>query len=128
MKLRSIITGSILSALLSGGATADSEVDELKFSSFLPATTVSNSISVPDFIARANELSGGKLQVKLYAGGSLVSGGAVQLKMVQSGIADIAEIPIPYTPGRIKGMEVFELPNLAKTNSDGSLSTVNLVE
>lgn len=129
MNIHKIITASIALALSSSVALAvESKVDTLKFSSFLPASTVTNKYSVAEFIEQADTLSDGHLNIKLYAGGSLVSGGAVQLKMVQNGIADIAEIPLPYTPGRIKGMDVFELPNLAKNNSDGSIATLKLIE
>ena len=128
MKLKNILTGALLSVTLASAAFAQEATDELKFSSFLPASTVNNAVSVPAFIERAEALSDGALQIKLYAGGSLVSGGEVQLKIVQDGIADIAEIPIPYTPGRIEGMDVFELPNLARSNSDGSLATLALIE
>lgn len=127
MKLSNILAGTILSIGIASVALAQDAVDELKFSSFLPASTVNNAVSAPELIKRADELSEGALQIKLYAGGSLVSGGEVQLKMVQDGIADIAEIPIPYTPGRIKGLDVFELPNLAQNNSDGSMATMKMI-
>lgn len=128
MTVRKFVAGALLSVGLAATGFAQEATDELKFSSFLPASTVNNAVSVPEFIARAEELSGGALAIRLYAGGSLVSGGEVQLKMVQDGIADIAEIPIPYTPGRIKGLDVFELPNLAQTNSDGSLATIRMLD
>ncbi len=50
------------------------------------------------------------------------------MKIVKDGVADIAEVPIPYTPGRVDGIEVFELPNLANTNLDGSLTTLKMID
>lgn len=113
--------------MLAAPAFAEDAVT-LKYSSFLPAATISNSISAPALVAKADELSGGTLKIELYPGGSLVSGGEVQLKLVQDGVADIAEIPIPYTPGRINGLDVFELPNLAQSNSDGALASIKLID
>lgn len=100
----------------------------LKYSSFLPASTVNNARSVPALVAKLDELSEGTLKIEHYPGGALVSGGEVQLKLVQDGVADIAEIPIPYTPGRINGLDVFELPNLAQSNTDGALASLKLID
>ncbi len=118
---------AIATALMAAPAAAQ-EVVTLKYSSFLPATTVNNAISAPALVAKAAEASGGTLKIDLFPGGSLVSGGEVQLKLVQDGVADIAEIPLPYTPGRISGLEVFELPDMAATNSDGSLVSLQLID
>lgn len=118
---------SLALALTTGAALAEEAQDTLKFSSFLPATTVNNAQSAKALIDRAAELSNGALKIDLYAGGSLVSGGEVQLKLVQDGVADIAEVPIPYTPGRITGLDVFELPGLAQTNTDGSMASLKLI-
>lgn len=125
MQFTTIIKAAALLVLTTSTAMAE---DVLKFSSFLPATTVNNAKSAPALIERAEELSNGALKIELYPGGSLVSGGEVQLKLVQDGAADIAEVPIPYTPGRITGLDVFELPGLATTNSDGSKISLQLIE
>jgi TRAP-type C4-dicarboxylate transport system substrate-binding protein len=114
-------------AFLAAPAFAQETVT-LKYSSFLPATTVNNALSAPALAARLDELTEGALKVDLYPGGSLVSGGEVQLKLVLDGVADIAEIPLPYTPGRVTGLDVFELPNMAQSNSDGALASISLIE
>lgn len=118
----------VTAAMLMATPALAEETVTLKYSSFLPAATVNNAVSVPALAAKVDELSGGALKIDLYPGGSLVSGGEVQLKLVQDGVADIAEIPIPYTPGRITGLDVFELPNLAKSNSDGALASIKLID
>ncbi|MDO5603569.1 MAG: TRAP transporter substrate-binding protein DctP [Paracoccus sp. (in: a-proteobacteria)] len=121
--IRNIVAASML---LATPVMADEVV--LKYSSFLPATTVNNAKSAPALIEKAAELSNGTLKIELFPGGSLVSGGEVQLKLVQDGVADIAEIPLPYTPGRVTGLDVFELPDMAETNTDGSLVSVKLID
>ncbi|MFD1881883.1 TRAP transporter substrate-binding protein [Paracoccus pacificus] len=125
MNIRPLLTAAILCA--AGAAFAQDATDTLKYSSFLPATTVNNAQSAPALIKEAATRSDGALKIELYPGGSLVSGGEVQLKLVQDGVADLAEVPLPYTPGRIEGLDVFELPNLAQSNSDGSLASLKLI-
>lgn len=126
--MKHMLTTAILALGLSAGAAlAEGPVDTLKFSSFLPATTVNNAKSVPALIEKAATDSEGALKIDLYAGGSLVSGGEVQLKLVQDGVADIAEVPLPYTPGRISGLDVFELPGLSHSNTDGSEKALKLI-
>lgn len=120
-----IMAGVAAVALTAGSGWAQ---DTLKLSSFLPASTVNNAKSVPAMVEKVGELSNGALKIEVYPGGSLVSGGEVQLKLVQDGAADIAEVPIPYTPGRINGLDVFELPGLATTNSDGSKMSLKLIQ
>ena len=115
-------------AMLTALPALAEETVTLKYSSFLPASTVNNARSVPALIAKLDELSDHTLKIEHYPGGALVSGGEVQMKLVQDGVADIAEIPIPYTPGRINGLDVFELPNLALSNSDGALASLKLID
>ncbi|MCA1297331.1 type 2 periplasmic-binding domain-containing protein [Stappia indica] len=130
LALRKLKLGSLIAAAaltLATPAIAEEQAT-LKYSSFLPATTVNNALSAKALIDKAAELSDGTLKIELYPGGSLVSGGEVQLKLVQDGVADIAEIPLPYTPGRITGLDVFELPGLTSSNSDGALASLALIE
>lgn len=118
----------VAASVLLAAPVAAQDAVTLKYSSFLPATTVNNALSAPALAARVAELSGGALKIDLYTGGSLVSGGEVQLKLVLDGVADIAEIPLPYTPGRVTGLDVFELPGMAQSNSDGAQASIALID
>lgn len=124
-KITSVVIA--LSAILSTSLAMAEEV-KLKIVSFLPATTISNSESVPALREKLEELSNGELTLEHYPGGSLGSDGRMQLKLIEDGVADIAEVPLPYAPGRVKGLDVYELPGLSKSNSDGSLMSNELIE
>lgn len=94
--------------------------DNLKFGNFLPASTITNRTIIPTFIKKVKDLSEGQLQVKHYPGGILGSGGKAQLSLVEKGVLDIAEVVTPYTPGRIRGLEVLELPYLFTNELEGA--------
>ncbi|MBS9780999.1 MAG: TRAP transporter substrate-binding protein DctP [Gammaproteobacteria bacterium] len=106
---------------------AMAEQVKLKYSSFLPATTQTNNVTIPRLKAKLEELSGGNLSVETYFGGTLGAGPKTQMRLVKNGVADFAEVPVPYTPGRIKGITVFELPFVVKNNVDSSVKTLDLI-
>ncbi len=112
------IAGLILCFLFSLNAVA--KTDQLKFGDFLPASTITNRVIIPTFIEEVQGLSDGQLKVKHYPGGILGSGGKAQLSLVEKGVLDIAEVVTPYTPGRIKGLEVLELPYLFTNELEGA--------
>lgn len=101
--------------------TASAQSDQLKFGDFLPASTITNSVIIPEFIEKVAMLSGNQLVIKHYPGGILGSGGKAQLSLVEKGVLDIAEVVTTYTPGRIKGLEVLELPYLFTNERDGAM-------
>ncbi|MDP8162504.1 TRAP transporter substrate-binding protein [Pasteurella skyensis] len=108
--------------------TATAEQVTLKYSSFLPATTQTNNVTIPRLKTKLEKLSGGNLTVGTYFGGTLGAGPKTQMRLVKNGVADFAEVPIPYTPGRVKGINVFELPFVVKNNLNGSLKTLDLID
>lgn len=108
--------------------TANAKTDQLKFGDFLPASTITNGVIIPTFIEKVGELSGGQLKVKHYPGGILGSGGKAQLSLVEKGVLDIAEVVTPYTPGRINGLEVLELPYLFTNEYEGAMIAQTLYD
>ena len=118
----------LLTALVGLSLTAFAEPQTLKYASFLPATTSNNAVTLPKVKEKLEAESGGALTVEYYFGGTLGAGAKTQMRLVQNGVADAAEIPVPYNPGRIQGIDVFELPNLSKDNSDASLITLKMIE
>lgn len=115
-----------LALALSIGTNAENVT--LKYASFLPASTSNNAITLPKVKDKLEKASNGTLTVEIYAGGTLGAGAKTQMRLVQSAVADAAEIPIPYTPGRIQGLDIFELPNVVKNNTDHSLLTLKLIQ
>ncbi len=102
--------------------------DILRFGDFLPATTRTATHVVPEFIAKAAELSDGTLKIQYYPGGTLGSNGKMQLKLVEDGVLDIAQVVTPYTPGRIVGLDVLELPGLFSSNHEGGMLAKSLYD
>ncbi len=102
--------------------------DLLRFGDFLPATTRTATHVVPEFIQKADELSDGKLKIQYYPGGILGSSGKLQLKLIEDGVLDMAQVVTPYTPGRITGLDVLELPGLFSSNHEGSMLAKSLYD
>lgn len=114
-----IITTSSLSSLAT---------DILRFGDFLPATTRTATHVVPEFIKKADELSDGQLKIQYYPGGVLGSSGKVQLKLVEDGVLDIAQVVTTYTPGRVVGLDVLELPGVFSSNHEGGMLAKSLYD
>lgn len=122
--MKTLFVASALSLALAAHAATET----LKYASFLPATTSTNSITMPKVKEKLEAESGGTLGMEFFPGGTLGAGAKTQMRLVMNGGADAAEIPVPYNPGRIIGIDVFELPGLARNNSDASLKTMALIE
>jgi TRAP-type C4-dicarboxylate transport system substrate-binding protein len=83
---------------------------KLKFSSFEPPMGNITANVLTPFAREASAGSGGTLQIDMYPGGTLGRNPTQQLKLVTDGVADIAWIVLPYTPGRFDDTEVVGLP------------------
>ena len=107
----------LLTALVGLSLTAFAEPQTLKYASFLPATTSNNAVTLPKVKEKLEAESGGTLTVEYYFGGTLGAGAKTQMRLVQNGVADAAEIPVPYNPGRIQGSTSSNYPNSPKTTA-----------
>lgn len=117
-----------LGAMLTVNVMAAEEPVVLKFVSAFPAVSTTNKLSVPEFIKAVEEASEGTLKIQHYPGGSLGPNPASQLKLVEDGVVDIAEVVASYTPGRFPEMELFELPFVFDTTKEASLVSLDLYE
>lgn len=94
----------------------------LKLSSFEPpAANITANVLTP-WAKEAAAASGGSLQVDIFAGGTLGRNPTQQLKLVTDGIADIAWVVLPYTPGRFDDTEVVGLPFVTSNALEASLA------
>lgn len=94
----------------------------LKFASAFPPQSITNSVSVPAFIKAVEEASEGTLKIEHYPGGTLGPNPTTQLKAVEDGVVDIAEVVASYTPARFKELEMFELPFVFNNTREASLT------
>ena len=98
------------------------EPTKLKFTSFEAATgSITSNVLVP--LARAaSAASNGTLQIDMYAGGTLGRNPLQQLKLVTDGVADLAWVVLPYTPGRFDDTEVVGLPFVTTQATEASIA------
>ncbi len=103
-------------------ATARAAPVRLKLSSFEPpAANITSNVLTP-WAKQAAAASGGTLQVDIFAGGTLGRNPTQQLKLVTDGVADIAWVVLPYTPGRFDDTEVVGLPFITGNALEASLA------
>ncbi|MEO8279763.1 MAG: TRAP transporter substrate-binding protein [Ideonella sp.] len=109
-------------ACLSAGPAWAADPVKLKFSSFEPPMANITANVLTPFARRAADGSAGTLQIDMYAGGALGRNPAQQLKLVTDGIADIAWVVLPYTPGRFDDTEVVGLPFVTTNATEASVA------
>ncbi len=100
----------------------------LKFGSFVSPKSITNTVSVPAFIKEVEKASEGTLKIEHYPGGTLGSNPATQLKLVEDGVLDVAEVVASYTPGRFKELDMFELPFIFSSTEEAGLTAWKLYE
>ncbi len=106
---------------LASFAQADAAV-KLKLSSFeSPLGAITSQVLTP-FARDVSAASGGALQIDVFAGGTLGRNPAQQLKLVTDGIADLAWVVLPYTPGRFDDTEVAGLPFVTTNAVEASVA------
>jgi TRAP-type C4-dicarboxylate transport system substrate-binding protein len=94
----------------------------LKLGSFVSPKSITNAVSVPAFIKEVEAASEGTLKIEHYPGGTLGSNPATQLKLVEDGVLDMAEVVASYTPGRFKELDMFEIPFLFNSTEEAALT------
>lgn len=119
-----LMGGVALACLIALPATAQ-EVNNLRFADWLPPSHDTSVEGALNLISKAEELSGGTLQIEYYPAEQLGKG-ADMLRMGQSGIAEIVSIAPAYISERFPLSGVPELPNIYQKSCDGSLAFLEL--
>jgi len=114
--------GAAVGAALPAGAARAQGAVKLKLASFEPPMGVLTSTVLTPFAKEVSAASGGTLQIDVFAGGALGRNPLQQLKLVTDGIADIAWVVLPYTPGRFDDTEVVGLPFVTNNSLEASLA------
>lgn len=92
----------------------------IKFATIQPAPAkIVKMVYVP-WIDNVMKDSEGTLKIDLYAGGTLGRNPQVQLKLLMDGMADIAWIVGDYTPGRFPDDQVFNIPFMSESETEGA--------
>jgi len=122
MKNRSFVrsVGGAAALLIVGSGSSHAEdVITLKFAQAVPSTHHVAVHGAKPFIEKATALSKGRLKFEWYPGQQL---GKAQdmLTLLQSGVADIADIVPSYTPDKLPLTGVAELPNASMSSCEGT--------
>lgn len=130
MKRRHLIQAALAATVASAsGITAPGvfaqEPVTLRYATFLPPGGTFTSAEGPmgQWAKSVESASGGLVKVQTLPGGTLGAAGrnpAAQLKLVTDGIADIAFVIPPTTPGRFPDDNLFGLP-VTESAAEGSL-------
>jgi TRAP-type C4-dicarboxylate transport system substrate-binding protein len=104
------------------------EKQTLKFAVFTPDQEMTFKVVMTPFSKRVEEASQGTLKIDLFPNGALGRNPALQTKMVQDGVADIAWVIPSYTPGVYLDDDVFELPNVIQNSVEGSIAAWRLLK
>lgn len=95
---------------------------KLKFSSFEPPMANITANVLTPLAKEATAASKGSLQIDMFAGGTLGRNPLQQLKLVTDGVADVAWVVLPYTPGRFDDTEIVGLPFLTSNATEASVA------
>ena len=102
----------VLGSFALGGVEAvKAQAIELKMAHFMSPMHIQHQKSFVPFTQKVEELTGGKVKIKIYPGGAL--GRPKQLPdAVKTGVTDIAFIIPSYTTGRFPRISAFDLPSI----------------
>lgn len=103
------------------------ETINLKFAHFMPPKHIQHQKSFAPFCEKVAELSGGRVNIKIYPAGQLA--GAKQLAdAVKTGITDMAFVIPSYTTGRFPRTSALDLPFLFDSGVDAARAFYDLFD
>lgn len=113
------VGGAAAILAVAGGPSQAQEVITLKFAQAVPSTHHVAVHGAKPFIEKATALSKGRLKFEWYPGQQLGKAKDM-LTLLQSGVADIADIVPSYTPDKLPLTGVAELPNASTSSCEGT--------
>lgn len=122
--------GSSEPASTGGSSTAAAdpgEVIELTFAHPFPATHHHQTGIIEPFVEEIKEASGGRINITVHPGGSIVTGTSA-LDDVTSGAVDMIWTLPGYTAGRFPLSEMFEFPDQFNSAEEATETTWKLLE
>lgn len=120
-----LFAGSLIASLSATGAEV--EPITLKFAEWLPTTSFATEHGADPFMKKVEELSGGKMKIDFYPAEQL-GRGSESLTLLQTGVADIANISPAYIPEKFPLSGVVELPEIVKSSCSAADSFYELAQ
>lgn len=120
----------VLTTTAFGSASAsDSDVEPitLKFAEWLPTTSFAVEHGTNPFMAKVDQLSGGKMKFEFYPAEQL-GRGSESLTLLQTGVADIANVSPAYISEKFPLSGVVELPEIVKSSCGAANSYYELAQ
>lgn len=124
---RRVLAAAVLAASAVLPAQAAEPV-KLRFSSFEPPMAKITSEVLTPFAREVEKASNGEVAITMFPGGTLGRNPTQQLQLVLDGVADIAWIVLPYTPGRFDDADVVGLPFATENAVEGSVALQRMME
>ena len=100
----------------------------LKFANFEPAQAKITTQIFNTWVEEVNKAGQGIIKIDIFSGGVLGRDPGTQLKVILDGIADIAWILNPYTPGRFPDDQVVNIPGVARNNIEAGVALQRLYD
>jgi len=97
-----------------------------KISCFCPAPDPTWKDVIQPWIDQVTKEGAGVIKMEGYAGGTLQKNPALQVKIVQDGVAEGAWVVPAYTPGRFPDVDVMELPGVIHNVKESSIAVYRL--
>ena len=126
LPIRRLLLSTLAAAAFAPMLATAADPVKLKFTSFEPPMANITSNVLTPLAREASAGSNGTLQIDMYAGGTLGRSPLQQLKLVTDGVADIAWVVLPYTPGRFDDTEVVALPFLTTNATEAGIALQRL--
>jgi len=108
--------------------TVSAEPVILKYATFEPPQSFAIKTIWQPWIDKVNKEGEGLFKIELFAGGTLNRNPVKQLNIVRDGVADIAFVLPPYTPGTFMDDSVVEVPFVGETALQASLAVHRMYE
>lgn len=120
--------GALLLALAMQGAPAHAqEAVKLKFADWMPVSHYTVTNAAHPFMKKATELSKGKIEFQYFPAEQLGKGKDL-LTLLQTGVADIADISPAYISDKFPMSSVAELPAMFDNSCQGTYAYASLVK
>jgi len=130
--MKKLLLGILICAFLVGSSLfvvdkAACETINLKFAHFMSPKHIQHQKSFAPFCEKVDEISGGKVKIKIYPAGQLA--GAKQLAdAIKTGITDIGFVIPSYTTGRFPRTSALDLPFLFDTGVNAARAFYDLFD
>lgn len=125
IKSRCMLAALLMSPL----AVSASEVEPLtlKFAEWLPTTSFATEYGANPFMEKVKELSDGKITFEFYPAEQL-GRGSESLTLLQTGVADIANVSPAYIPEKFPLSGVVELPEIVQQSCSAANSFYEMAQ